>query len=293
MLLAACRRFQPDALLIESFPFGRRQMRFELIPLLESLASGGSRPLVIASVRDILQQRRLTRQLETVDLVERHFDAVLVHGDRKLLSLEASFPLLSRLSKPIHYTGYVRAPTNFVGGRGRGEVIVAAGGGTVGLALMRSALSARPSTRLGRRRWRFLVASRGDLESLRRHPGADAPGVRLERNRDDYGQLLHNSALSISQAGYNTVLDLLQARCRSVLVPFEGRGETEQLARARSLAGHGSAVVLREADLGPARLARAVNRAAGRRGAAWPGLNLDGAENTAKLLTQWLGHRWV
>lgn len=288
-LLGVCRQFDPDAVLIESFPFGRRQMRFELIPLLEMLVSGTSRPLIVSSVRDILQRRKVRRLRETVDLVERYFDAVLVHGDPELVPLQASFPLLPQLSKPAHYTGYVSVRRPQVGGRGRGEVLVAAGGGSVGLALMKTALSARASTRLRRRTWRFLVASRGDLETLRRHREAGAEGVVLELNRSDYGLLLRNSALSISQAGYNTVLDLLQARCRALLVPFEGHGETEQLARARILAGRGLAVVERETALRPERLARAVNRAGGRRAAVLPGLNVDGAEVTARLLAGWLG----
>ncbi len=35
-LLAAFRAADPDVLLIEMFPFGRRRFRFELLPLLEA-----------------------------------------------------------------------------------------------------------------------------------------------------------------------------------------------------------------------------------------------------------------
>ena len=43
----------PDVVLIEAYPFGRRQMRFEIDPLLTSVASMTPRPLVACSVRDI------------------------------------------------------------------------------------------------------------------------------------------------------------------------------------------------------------------------------------------------
>jgi predicted glycosyltransferase len=252
------------------------------------LSSGSPRPLILCSVRDILQQRKPSRLAETVALVERYFDAVLVHGDPNLVSLEASFSLLPRLSKPVSYTGYVSESCSSVGGAGRGHVVVAAGGGAVGLALLKTALAARAATRLNQRTWRFLVGSRNDLEALRHLPQADDPGVVIERNRPDYGRLLRNAALSVSQAGYNTVLDLLQARCRVLLVPFEGQGETEQLTRARTLAAKGLAVVRRESGLRPERLARAVNLAAGRRAAVLPGLDTDGANKTARLLATWL-----
>ncbi|MDJ0980401.1 MAG: glycosyl transferase, partial [Kiloniellales bacterium] len=36
LLLATFRELRPEALVVEMYPFGRRQMRFELIPLLET-----------------------------------------------------------------------------------------------------------------------------------------------------------------------------------------------------------------------------------------------------------------
>src|SRR4051812_12259099 len=53
-LLACVADERPDALLIESFPFARRQFRFELLPLLDWAAAQRSRPLVVTSIRDIL-----------------------------------------------------------------------------------------------------------------------------------------------------------------------------------------------------------------------------------------------
>ncbi len=287
-LLALAREFEPDAVLIESFPFGRRQLRFELIPLLEMLSARPRRPLILSCVRDILQQRRPCRLRETAALVERFFDAVLVHGDPNLVTLDRSFPLLPELSKPVHYTGYVFQPLAAAGGRGRGQVIVAAGGGPVATELLQTALTARAGSRLRRRTWRFLAAARSDVEQLRRHPGAQAGKVIIERNRADYASLLGNSAVSVSRAGYNTVLELLRARCRMVLVPFEGPGETEQLTRARSLAEKGLAGVLRESRLSPKRMARAIDLAAGRRGAALPALDCNGADYSVRLLVQML-----
>src|SRR6478736_3198842 len=56
MLLSAFRETKPDAVIIEAFPFGRRQMRFELLPLLDAIASVNPRPKLFSSVRDILQE---------------------------------------------------------------------------------------------------------------------------------------------------------------------------------------------------------------------------------------------
>ncbi len=61
--------------------------------------------------------------------------------------------------------------------------------------------------------------------------------------------MLKGAELSISQAGYNTVCDILQAQCRSILVPFTAGGETEQSVRAARLEALGLAIALPENGL--------------------------------------------
>ena len=46
-----------QVLITETFPFGRRMLRFELLPLLEASRKSAECKLVIASIRDILQPK--------------------------------------------------------------------------------------------------------------------------------------------------------------------------------------------------------------------------------------------
>src|SRR3954467_5547377 len=89
--------------------------------------------------------------------------------------------------------------------------------------------------------------------------------------------------LSVSQAGYNTVLDLLAARARAVLVPFAARRETEQPLRAERLAALGAAELVRETELSAAVLSAAIERAAAR---PRPSLVIDtgGASRSAQVI---------
>ncbi|MEJ0068698.1 MAG: hypothetical protein WDO24_08215 [Pseudomonadota bacterium] len=48
---------RPDGLLLESFPFARRQFRFELLPLLDWVRAQPKPPLVATSIRDILVEK--------------------------------------------------------------------------------------------------------------------------------------------------------------------------------------------------------------------------------------------
>jgi len=47
-LVSAFKAARPDIVLIEAFPFGRRQMLFELEPLLEKIAETRPRPMVVS-----------------------------------------------------------------------------------------------------------------------------------------------------------------------------------------------------------------------------------------------------
>jgi predicted glycosyltransferase len=160
-LHAAWRAADPDVLVLELFPFGRRQMRFELLPLLEAAHGAARRPAIACSVRDVLgAQKTSQRQEETLDLVERYFDRVLVHGDPAILSFERTFALAGRIAARIEYTGYVvDAAPPASGNAGQGEVIVSAGGGAVGAALLEAAIRAKPLTALAGRTWRILAGN--------------------------------------------------------------------------------------------------------------------------------------
>jgi len=89
--------------------------------------------------------------------------------------------------------------------------------------------------------------------------------------------------VSVSQAGYNTVLDILATRARAVLVPFAAGRETEQLVRAERLAALGAAELVRENELSPQSLAAAIERAAAREPAT-VAIDTGGAAYTARLI---------
>jgi predicted glycosyltransferase len=276
-LIDAFRRFAPDVLLIELFPFGRRQLRFELLPLLDA-AQG---KLVVCSVRDVLQPRP-AREDEALECFERYFDHLLVHGDPRI----ARFGNEARLAGKVHYTGYVAEENSAEGEAGRGEVLVSAGGGAVGRRLLEAALEARPLSALRSRPWRILAGVNfPGLEALQARAGE---GVIVERFRNDFTLRLRNCVLSVSQAGYNTVVETLQARARAVLVPYAAGGEVEQTARAKLLEERGLVQVVEEASLSPATLAAAIDRAAAAPRPAPDAVDLDGARASAALLHRWL-----
>jgi predicted glycosyltransferase len=286
-LLEAFAAAAPDILLVELFPFGRRPFRFELLPLLEAAAARRPRPIVGCSVRDILADKPdPARQREIVELVERFYDRVLVHGDPRLFRIEESFPAAAALAGRIDYTGYVVEPAaaEAASEAGRGEVVVSAGGGAVGLPLLRAALAARPLGRAAAAPWRLVTGPNLPPAALAELAAAAPEGVTIERFRPDFPTLLRNCLISMSQGGYNTVMELLVAGARAVIVPFAAGHEMEQTLRARRLAARGLVGLVEAADLTPQRLAAALDAALQRPPTPQAGLDLDGAAGTARRL---------
>jgi len=290
-LLSTFDEMAPDVLIVEMFPFGRRQMRFELLPLLERACGQSLRPLIIASVRDILQTGRKPKRIEEAAAwVETYFDRVLVHGDPSLARFEETFPPATGFSERIHYTGYLAPePPSAArpGDPGWGEVVVSAGGGAVGGALLRTALAARGLSRLSDRPWRLLTGHAldpADRAALEREAG---DGFAIETSRTDFQELLAACAVSVSQGGYNTVADILSAGARSVIVPFAAGGETEQTLRAERLEACGRAVMLSESALDPPALARAIDAAARTTPGRSP-VDLSGATASLRQLRAWM-----
>jgi predicted glycosyltransferase len=97
---------------------------------------------------------------------------------------------------------------------------------------------------------------------------------------------MQQASLSISQAGYNTITDILGSRAAAVVVPFTEANEIEQLLRARRLQDRGRLVMLESDQLSATRLAGAVDTALDLDTSFV--VDLDGAANSAMMIEKWL-----
>lgn len=282
-LLACLDRVRPAILVVEMFPFGRSALRGEIVALIEAAKARGSK--IVCSVRDILvEKNRPERDAEMLASARRWFDAILVHGDPNLISFEATFPRAAELADLIHYTGYVVDGAIREGTAGRGEVVVSAGSSATGETLLRVALAARPQTVLADAPWRLLVGQ-ALPEEVFADIRTEAPvGVVVERARADFVTLLRNCALSISQGGYNTVMEVLATGARAVLVPYAGGSETEQTLRVKLLSQAGLVRQIPEAELSVRTLVEAVAKASTDSPSQALRIDRAGAQKSAEFL---------
>lgn len=287
-LLALFSALRPEVMLIEAYPFARRIMRFELLPLLKAANTAEPRPLIVSSIRDILQEgRKPERITETRELVEQFFDAVLVHGEEDFVPLAASFPEAGLIADRLHYTGWVGPEPGEPQDDQQFEVIVSAGGGAVGARLFEAALNVRAGSAFADGKWLVLTGPNLAEDTFRSLRAKLPSFVTLERFRADLPALLRSAKVSVSQSGYNTVADVVSAGCRAVVVPYAEEGETEQLRRAETLAAQGRAVVVHQADLSEETLTAALDEAL-RLPQPEPSRRMNGAASTVSILRRLL-----
>ncbi|WP_170333005.1 glycosyltransferase family protein [Ruegeria arenilitoris] len=260
-LVEAVQSFEPDVLITELFPFGRRSLASEFIAALEAVHALPRRPIVLGSIRDILAPPSKPAKAERAEeIVCDFYDGILVHSNPTVVPLDVSWPVTDRLRERIFYTGFVapEAPAPHPDALGKDEILVSAGGGSVGQPIFRAAIEA--AQKMPNRRWRLLVGGQdahARIEQLQNLVGY-AP-VTLEPVRPDFRQMLPLAAASVSMCGYNTALDVLQSGTPAVFVPFDDGKEVEQSLRGESLSELLAIEVLPTKKLDGAALAQAIS----------------------------------
>lgn len=305
-LLRAFDQFQPDVLITELFPFGRKQFSFELLPLLTRAHNGNGKTMIVASLRDILVHRKDQDEYEerVCELVNSFYDLVLVHGDERFQRLEDTFSRVSDLQCPLAYTGYVAQQRRndvascdaLTKGLGRRPTIVVSNGSGMcpsGHRLLEAAL--RAAAELERRIPHEFQLFAGPLIPQAAYEALEdmarqMSNVVLSRYTPELPSLLRRADLSVSMAGYNTVMDILSSGVRALVYPVTGNGDDEQYVRAGKLASKGVLRVLGENQLQAETLAQEMQSAL-----SWTPYQLPfngaGARNSSILLKHHLDLR--
>ena len=307
LLLQAFAEFQPDVMVTEMFPFGRKKFHFELLPLLEHVRQQSRRTMVVSSVRDILVTRKDQEEYEhrVCDLVNTFYDLILVHGDENFQKLDETFSRVNDLQCPVAYTGYVvqqkDANTTEVcrlqsAEPGRPVIVASNGSGQylTGQMLLETVLRAAQllQSRIPHEFHVFAGPLMPEEPYSRLQTLAlESMNVRLSRYTPDLAAVLKCAEASVSMAGYNTMMDVLSSGVRALVYPVTSNGDQEQCVRAEKLARAGVIDLIRTEELTPEELACKIERALSKTPRPLT-VNRDGAVNSALILKKYLAaHR--
>ena len=295
LLIQAVERIRPDAILVDIYPFSKWEVGEEITRAITVARRLNARVRVVSSLRDIVPVtlHEVARPgLYEAGVLSRlaPFDAILAHGDPSFARIEDYFARAADVPLPGHYTGFVAgmpAPPVKIPKPGS-YAVLSCGGNTASLAFLLNSIEAfrglRARGALGSMSLFVFPspdASPGDVAALAAATG-DGP-FRLCEFSLDFDAWLAGSALSISRCGYNTAVQFLQARVRSVLVP--NPDITDQPPRAWRLAKLGLATVIEGVAPAVEAIATAIEEAMARPSVEHA-LDLDGVAATQRILEE-------
>jgi predicted glycosyltransferase len=256
-LLQVYQQFQPDVLMIELFPFGRRKFSFELIPLLDAIQADGRKTKVVSSLRDIVvtKQNREKHEQKVCTLMNQYFDLLLIHGDPKFQPIEETFSRINDLQCPVYYTGYVVQPQpveSAILPIQEPLILATIGGGRFGHELLDAVVAAAPTLEmLIPHQIQVFTGPFYPEEKLQvlQDKAKDYRNLRVDRYTPNLLHYMKRADLSISMSGYNTTLNVLTTGIKAMLMAFTGNDDQEQRMRSEKLAAMDLVTTIQPEDL--------------------------------------------
>jgi predicted glycosyltransferase len=290
IMLEIYERLSPDIVLVELYPFGRRQFSFELKPLLKHAKSRGA--CIVCSLRDILVGRRdqETYEQKVVKQMNRFFDLLLVHSDPAFQSLHDSFSRLNDIQAELVYTGYVAPQIRQESASPSKTIIASIGGGRFGHELAEAVVRSAPL--LARRIPHNILLYTGpfcpeDIADQLHNLAEGHDNIRVEKFTPDLHQKIASAALSISMGGYNTTMNVLATGARSMMMGCANNGGMDQVERVEKLGKLGIVDVIQPGDLEPALFAEKIIRCL-ERAPVQAAIDLAGVATTRRSLRQFI-----
>ncbi len=289
---------KPDVFMVELYPFGRKAFRFELDPVLEHIKNNARFSCrAVCSLRDILVEKNDPEKYETrvVDVLNRWFDALFVHSDPAVLSLDETFSRVAEIRIPVVYTGFVTSKPppdarlkirrTLWMGEDEKLVVASAGGGKVGAVLLEAAAKAlKILSAVFPVRGEIFTGPFLDQAHFDKLKGMEDDLVKVRRFTNDFLSYLSAADLSVSMAGYNTCMNILACKTPAAVWPFPQN--REQRLRAERLAEKAPITVLEADDLACDCLAGILSGRLLHKNPPADSIDLDGSYNTARSLIQ-------
>ena len=290
----------PDLFMVELYPFGRKAFGFELIPIFQAIRRGTLCPSrVVCSLRDVLVEKKDIEAYESrvISALNQWFDALLIHSDAAIVTLDETFSRMTDIRIPVVYTGFV-TPRPLQGDRSAVRqklgindetrlVVASAGGGKVGFELLNAVIRSVAKIPLAGNVYLQVFTGPFMEEGAVRHlqnMGTDR--ISVLRFTPDFPAYLAAADLSVSMAGYNTCMNIMAARVPSLVWPFSQN--REQRLRAERISKMGKMRILENADLEPKKLAELITRNLAERCRCDYPIDLDGADHTADWIQSWI-----
>jgi len=303
IVAAALAAFDPDLFVVDK---AVRGVHGELDTALRRLQGTGTR--VVLGLRDVLDAPAATvrewQATGSTETIRDYYDEVWVYGDPEVFDPAAAYDWPWSVRSKLVYTGYLAdhrpdyLPPRSHPDRAADRWLVPAepyvlclvGGGQDGAGLAEA--FARTDLPPGHRG--VLVTGPYMSQEQRRHLEEIArtrTALTVHGFTPRAHELIAGAAAAVTMGGYNSVCELLAARCPALVVP-RTVPRMEQAVRAEALTRLGWVDTLPPAELGPVRIAAWLDRAVTCPRGGLGRIDLDGlvhlCQRTDALLTPYL-----
>jgi predicted glycosyltransferase len=298
LLLCSARHLRPDVLIVDNVPRG---LKGELLPTLAYLKEQSCR--LVLGLRDVVDEaewvKRTWRDDGSYELLDDVYDLILVYGRRDVYDVVEEYGFSPEAAAKTRFVGYLRRDLPVRGADAvRHElqlgsdplVLVMAGGGGDGYALLRTVLEA---IRLGGDHRRFACLLLGGplmpTEDRRRvlELAAGERSIRYVDFVEDIASYVAAADVVVSMGGYNSVCELLSAGKTALVVPRVAP-RREQLIRAELLDKRGLLRLLHPSRLDPRTVLEEIERLLAAAPLDPPRLPLDGLAGTEAAIDELL-----
>lgn len=291
IILDAFDEMSPQILIIELFPFGRKKFANEILPLLEKAKESGA--IVFCSLRDILVNKRhdqAKHDERAANTINEYFNAILIHADKHFVRLEETFKSQTPLKVAVHYTGFVTEKNELPESERKRQIVVSAGGGIVGEELFSAAIEAQKIMwDTDRLRMQIVAGAFLPEDAWQRvsEKSEGVKGLKLKRRVRNLAGLMRESAVSVSQCGYNTAMDIIRAGVPALVVPYGDRKENEQCRRAERLENLGALKSFKSEQMNGESLASEIREMLNFAPKS-QALNLEGVKKSTEIVGEYL-----
>ncbi|MBS0168005.1 MAG: hypothetical protein JSR29_18125 [Nitrospira sp.] len=294
---------KPDIFLVDKSPAG---IKGELLPSLRHCKAFLPDTKLVLGMRDIEDDPRHVaeewRKSDVVSLLEHTYDAIFLYGTPSLYNPVQEYRLSSLIEQKLIPCGYIgrnqsspqrKHIRSELGLRTGQFVLVTPGGGDDGYAIVDTHVRMlRENIQPGRHTFDSLIVTGPLMCPEKRRILKQAAGEDLALKVIDFTPHLYDylraADLVVSMGGYNTVVEILTANQRGIIVP-RIHPRLEQCIRAERLAAKGLLDMIHPTKLTPDSLFHAITQSLQRPLPPRPqdiGVTLDGAINVSRAVKQ-------
>ncbi|MGR8978721.1 MAG: glycosyltransferase family protein [Gammaproteobacteria bacterium] len=301
LIFESIRSLKPQIILVDKAPAG---IRGEILPALRYVKTKLPRTKIVFGMRDIEDHpdhvRSEWEKAGIVPLLEEIYDAIFLYGERAVYDPILEYGLSYRIERRLVSCGYIgrnepEVPRDDIRRQLRLRtgrlVLVTPGGGEDGYAILENYIQMlKKKFNSCRPEFDSLIVTGPLMDSNKRRILQQAGSLNLALTVTDFTPDLYsylNAAdLVVSMGGYNTVVEILSANQRGIIVP-RVNPRLEQLIRAERLAAKGLIDMIHPSELTPDRLFDAIVNSLRQPRPPRPqdlGIELDGAVNVCSAM---------